>query len=102
MNKVKSALMRSAAIVAEAPGEETPISIAPGKGAFLPASGTWQRYGVTSMTLHRWLADPELQFPRPFYLGRFRFWRIAELEAWEAKQPRVPKPFVPAKQVEAA
>ena len=54
------------------------------------------------MTIHRWLADPELQFPRPFYLGRFRFWRIAELEAWEAKQPRVPKPFVPAKQVEAA
>ena len=69
---------------------------------FLPASSVWNRYGVTSMTIHRWLADPDLQFPRPFYLGRFRFWRIAELEAWEAKQPRVPKPFAQAKQVEAA
>jgi predicted DNA-binding transcriptional regulator AlpA len=64
---------------------------------FLPASSVWNRYGVTSMTIHRWLPDPDLQFPRPFYLGRFRFWRIAELEAWEAKQPRVPKPFVQAK-----
>jgi predicted DNA-binding transcriptional regulator AlpA len=57
--------------------------------SFLPASGVWSRYGVTSMTLHRWLANTEMAFPQPFYLGRFRFWRIAELEAWEAKQPRV-------------
>jgi predicted DNA-binding transcriptional regulator AlpA len=57
--------------------------------SFLPASGVWRRYGVTSMTLHRWLADAELDFPRPFYLGRFRFWRISELAAWESKQPRV-------------
>jgi predicted DNA-binding transcriptional regulator AlpA len=56
---------------------------------FLPASAVWTRYGVTSMTIHRWLADPDLNFPRPFYLGRFRFWRIAELVAWEASQPRV-------------
>ena len=65
--------------------------------SFLPASGVWSRYGVTSMTLHRWLADAEMNFPRPFYLGRFRFWHIAELKAWEAKQPRVS-----AKQTEAA
>jgi predicted DNA-binding transcriptional regulator AlpA len=58
---------------------------------FLAASGVWSRYDVTSMTLHRWLADAELDFPRPFYLGRFRFWRISELEAWEAKQPRAAK-----------
>jgi len=57
--------------------------------SFLPASSVWSRYGVTSMTIHRWLADPDLNFPKPFYLGRFRFWRIAELESWEARQPRV-------------
>jgi predicted DNA-binding transcriptional regulator AlpA len=57
--------------------------------AFLPASGVWTRYGVTSMSLHRWLRDKNLGFPKPVYIGRFRFWRIAELEAWEAKQPRV-------------
>jgi predicted DNA-binding transcriptional regulator AlpA len=57
--------------------------------AFLPASGVWNRYGVTSMTLFRWLRDENLGFPRPVYIGRFRFWRISELEAFEAARPRV-------------
>jgi predicted DNA-binding transcriptional regulator AlpA len=57
--------------------------------SFLPASSVWARYRVTSMTIHRWLANPDLGFPKPFYLGRFRFWRVAELEAWEATRPRV-------------
>jgi predicted DNA-binding transcriptional regulator AlpA len=56
--------------------------------SFLPASSVWARYGVTSMTIHRWLADTALGFPKPFYLGRFRFWRIAELEEWESHRPR--------------
>ena len=59
--------------------------------SFLPASAVWRRYGVTSMSIHRWLADPDLGFPKPFYLGRFRFWRIAELEAWESTRPRSSK-----------
>jgi predicted DNA-binding transcriptional regulator AlpA len=53
---------------------------------FFPARRVWERYGVTSMTLWRWIRDPEMNFPRPVYLGRFRYWRIAELEAWEAEQ----------------
>jgi predicted DNA-binding transcriptional regulator AlpA len=56
--------------------------------AFLPASGVWNRYGVTSMTLFRWLRDENLGFPRPVYIGRFRFWRVSELEAFEAATPR--------------
>lgn len=60
--------------------------------SFLPASSVWARYSVTAMTIHRWLADPELAFPKPLYLGRFRFWRIAELEVWEAGRPRSPRP----------
>lgn len=50
---------------------------------FLPARKVWERYGVTSMTLHRWLKDPNNNFPKPTYLGRFRYWRLADLEAWE-------------------
>ena len=88
--------MRSAATVTDAaPGE--PISIAAGRDAFLPASGVWNRYGITSMTLFRWLRDEKLGFPRPVYIGRFRFWRVSELEAFEAARPRVS-----AKQPEAA
>ena len=50
---------------------------------FLPARKVWERYGVTSMTLHRWLKDPNNSFPKPTYLGRLRYWRLADLEAWE-------------------
>ena len=53
---------------------------------FLPARRVWERYGVTSMTLWRWLRDESMDFPRPLYLGRFRYWRATELEAWEAEQ----------------
>lgn len=50
---------------------------------FLPARKVWERYGVTSMTLSRWLADERMKFPPPTYLGRFRYWRLAELKEWE-------------------
>jgi predicted DNA-binding transcriptional regulator AlpA len=53
---------------------------------FLPARRVWERYGVTSMTLWRWLRDESIGFPQPVYIGRFRYFRIAELEAWEAKR----------------
>lgn len=56
--------------------------------AYLPARKVWERYGVTSMTLHRWIADPRMNFPAPHYFGRFRFWRLADLEQWESEQPR--------------
>ena len=50
---------------------------------FLPARQVWERYGVTSMTLWRWLRDPDLRFPRPMRIGRFRYWRLSDLVAWE-------------------
>ena len=53
---------------------------------FLPARRVWERYGVTSMTLWRWLRDESIGFPQPVRIGRFRYFRIAELEAWEAKR----------------
>jgi hypothetical protein len=38
------------------------------------------------MTLHRWCRDDRLGFPAPIRIGRMRFWRVADLEAWEAAQ----------------
>lgn len=55
---------------------------------YLPGPKVRARYGVTDMTLHRWLNRPEMEFPRPHYFGRLRYWRLAELEAWEQAQPR--------------
>lgn len=64
---------------------QTPAAPDPG---YLPARRVWERYGITSMSLHRWVNDPALNFPRPMYFGRFRFWRLSELEEWERRQPR--------------
>jgi predicted DNA-binding transcriptional regulator AlpA len=50
---------------------------------YLPARQVWERYGVTSMSLWRWLRDPDLRFPRPMRIGRFRYWRLSDLVAWE-------------------
>ena len=65
---------------------------------FLPARGVWERYGVTSMTLYRWIANEEMSFPPPVYLGRFRYWRLADLVAWEASRPNTGTPVGAARQ----
>lgn len=59
-----------------------------GTDNYLPARVVWERYGVSSITLHRWIKSPEMHFPKPFYLGRYRYWKIADLEAWERSAPR--------------
>ena len=55
---------------------------------YLPARSVWERYGVTSMTLHRWERDSRLGFPEPLRIGRFRYWRLADLAAWEQSRVR--------------
>jgi predicted DNA-binding transcriptional regulator AlpA len=50
---------------------------------FLPARKVWERYGKTPMTLYRWVKDEGLGFPKPIYIGRNRYWRLADLEAFE-------------------
>lgn len=37
---------------------------------------------VSAMTLHRWLNNPDLDFPKPQYIGRRRYWREADIIAW--------------------
>ena len=59
---------------------------------YLPARAVWERYGVTSMTIYRWIVSEELGFPAPVYLGRFRYWKLADLLAWEASRPSVGSP----------
>jgi len=53
---------------------------------FLPAAQVKQRYGVTDMSLWRWLKDASLGFPHPIRINGRRFWRLADLRAWEASQ----------------
>lgn len=74
----------------------------PGADRFLTARSVWERYGVTSMSLYRWLADEDLGFPKPVYFGRFRHWRLSELIAWESARPTTGKPFGMARPGNAA
>jgi len=38
--------------------------------------------GISDMSLWRWLNDPALNFPKPLYIQRRRYWREAEVMAW--------------------
>lgn len=38
--------------------------------------------GVSEMTLWRWLNHSDLNFPRPTYIGRRRYWCEADVIAW--------------------
>jgi hypothetical protein len=70
------------------PAPQVPPSEAPANDCYLPARRVWERYGVTSMSLHRWLNDERVAFPRPFYINRFRYWKLSDLLAWERDRAR--------------
>jgi predicted DNA-binding transcriptional regulator AlpA len=53
---------------------------------FIPAGQLRARYGISAMTVWRWLQDKPLGFPRPIRINRRRFWKLAELEQWEASR----------------
>ena len=46
--------------------------------------------GISDMTLWRWIHDSKLEFPKPVYICKRRFWREADIIAWldaRAEQP---------------
>jgi predicted DNA-binding transcriptional regulator AlpA len=54
--------------------------------SMLPAAQVWKRYGKTDRTLDRWLKDEALGFPRPVVIRNRRYFKEAELQAWERAQ----------------
>lgn len=38
--------------------------------------------GVSAMSIWRWLNDPALNFPKPIYIVRRRYWREADVIGW--------------------
>jgi hypothetical protein len=49
----------------------------------LPAAAVAARYGVAPRTIDRWLARPELNFPRPHRVNRRRYWSLSQLRNWD-------------------
>ena len=55
---------------------------------FMSARQVRERYGNRSdMALWRWLRDEKLNFPKPLYINQFRYWKLADLTAWEQGRP---------------
>jgi len=50
---------------------------------YLTASQVCDNFGgVSDMTLWRWLNDPEMNFPRPIYINRRRYFSVDEIETF--------------------
>lgn len=42
------------------------------------------RFGnISDMTLWRWLQNAAMAFPKPLVINGRRYWRLADIEAWE-------------------
>ena len=50
---------------------------------YLTAPQVLARYGISDMSLHRWLNNPDLIFPKPMVINRRRYFLEADLVAWE-------------------
>jgi predicted DNA-binding transcriptional regulator AlpA len=54
---------------------------------FLTANQVRQRFGgISDMTLWRWMRDQRVAFPAPLVINRRRYFRAAEIEAFETRQ----------------
>ena len=56
---------------------------------YLPAGQVRARYGVSDMSLWRWLRDPKLGFPAPIKIHNRRYWKLSDLQAWEATRSTI-------------
>ena len=46
----------------------------------IAAKAVLARYGgICGMTLHRWVRDPDLNFPKRLLINGRRYWRLSEL-----------------------
>lgn len=53
---------------------------------FLTGPQVQTRYQKSHVTIWRWMRDPALGFPAPIQINRMNYWRLSDLEAWEAMQ----------------
>lgn len=54
----------------------------------VPTRDVLRRYSIVDRTLDRWLANPELKFPRPLVINRRRYFNERALLEWERRQAR--------------
>ena len=58
----------------------------PSPNVFLTGPQVQRRYQKSHVTLWRWINDANLGFPKPMRVNRLNYWKLADLQAWEAAQ----------------
>jgi predicted DNA-binding transcriptional regulator AlpA len=53
---------------------------------FLTGPQVQARYQKSHVSIWRWAKDEVLGFPSPIKIKRLNYWRLSDLEAWEACQ----------------
>ena len=53
---------------------------------FLTGPQVQARYHRSHVSIWRWMKDEALGFPAPIKINRLNYWKLADLEAWEAAQ----------------
>ncbi len=54
---------------------------------YLTATQVRQRFGgISDMTLWRWMHDERVGFPRPVVISRRRYFRLADIDAFQERQ----------------
>ena len=56
------------------------------RNTFLTGPQVQARYQRSHVSIWRWMNDEALGFPAPIKINRLNYWRMTDLEAWEAKQ----------------
>jgi len=70
----------------------------------IPDPQVCKRYGIHTMTLHRWDHDPHLNFPKPVHIRKRKYRAAEELDAVDEAQAAAPRSDIriPAKSSNAA
>ena len=58
----------------------------PTQRVFINAVDVRRRFGISDMSLWRWVKDPAIGFPQPMRINNRRYFRIDEIEAFERRQ----------------
>ena len=53
---------------------------------FITGPQVQERYQKSNVTIWRWIKDAELGFPQPIRINRMNYWRLSDLEQWEAQR----------------
>jgi hypothetical protein len=69
------------------PTRGPPLDDAPDR--YLPTAEVAHRYSTSTRSVDRWAGDPQLDFPKPFYINGRKFWSLNALRAWDRQRVRL-------------